>query len=272
MALTGYLTASLSQPLTGSFTASSSDCLSLQKQFFVQEATRSVVSIQDIEILNPKAEKGSAAYEDFKLEGTGSGFIWDQLGHIVTNYHVVAKLATDFSRHQRSNVSLLANDGTISVYEAELLGVDPSHDLAVLKIDAAKSCLQPLPIGTSLDLRVGQNCYAIGNPYGLEHTLTSGVISGLGREIPSPLGKPILGAIQTDASINAGNSGGPLLDSFGRVIGVSTATFTRQGTGVSSGVNFALPIDLVRGLIPYLIVYGTISSPRPQENPTFKGI
>lgn len=114
-----------------------------------------------------------------------------------------------------------------------------------------------MTIGTSRELRVGQSCFAIGNPYGYENTLTTGVISGLGREIPSPNGKAIRGAIQTDAAINAGNSGGPLIDSYGHVIGVNTATFTRKGTGMSSGVNFAIPIDIVVRVVPYLIVYGT---------------
>lgn len=132
--------------------------------------------------------------------------------------------------------------------------------ILLFEIDAPEDRLTPIPVGTSEDIRVGQNCFAIGNPYGFEHTLTTGVVSGLGREIPSPAGLPIPGAIQTDAAINAGNSGGPLLDSFGRIIGVNTATFTRAGSGMSSGVNFAISIDTVRMLVPRLIVYGTVSS------------
>ncbi|XP_024388689.1 protease Do-like 5, chloroplastic isoform X3 [Physcomitrium patens] len=206
----------------------------------------------------------------------------------VTNYHVVAKLAMDSSGWQKVQVSVLGGDGKITVHDASLIGIDSSHDLAVLKIDptvkpatcvlytnlcrtnreaillfeidAPEDRLTPIPVGTSEDIRVGQNCFAIGNPYGFEHTLTTGVVSGLGREIPSPAGLPIPGAIQTDAAINAGNSGGPLLDSFGRIIGVNTATFTRAGSGMSSGVNFAISIDTVRMLVPRLIVYGTVSS------------
>ncbi|KAF2305455.1 hypothetical protein GH714_005483 [Hevea brasiliensis] len=131
-----------------------------------------------------------------------------------------------------------------------------------LQVDVEGHELKPAVLGTSRDLRVGQNCFAIGNPYGYENTLTTGVVSGLGREIPSPNGRAIRGAIQTDAAINAGNSGGPLINSYGHVIGVNTATFTRKGTGVSSGVNFAIPIDTVVRTVPYLIVYGTPYSDR----------
>lgn len=143
-----------------------------------------------------------------------------------------------------------------------MVGCDPAYDLAVLKVDVEGFELKPVVLGTSHDLRVGQSCFAIGNPYGFEDTLTTGVVSGLGREIPSPNGRAIRGAIQTDAAINSGNSGGPLMNSFGHVIGVNTATFTRKGTGLSSGVNFAIPIDTVVRTVPYLIVYGTPYSNR----------
>jgi len=217
------------------------------------------VSVQNVEAEVSKVamKQTVVGEEDVKVEGIGSGFIWDKFGHIVTNYHVVAKLAMDPSGRQKAQVSVLGSDGKITVHEARLIGLDPTRDLAVLKIDVLENRLVPIPVGTSDNLRVGQNCYAIGNPYGFQHTLTTGVISGLGREIPSPSGKPIPGAIQTDAPINAGNSGGPLLDSFGRIIGVNTATFTRAGTGMSSGVNFAVPIDVVRLVVPRLIVFGT---------------
>lgn len=140
---------------------------------------------------------------------------------------------------------------------AKIVGFDPAYDLAVLKVDVDRSGLKPVILGTSRDLHVGQSCFAIGSPYGYEDTLTTGVVSGLGREIPSPNGQAIRGAIQTDAAINSGNSGGPLIDSYGHVIGVNTATFTRKGSGVSSGVNFAIPIDTVVRTVPSLIVYGT---------------
>lgn len=231
-----------------------------------QETSPSVVFIQDLEILsNPKKGSSQVASdedENTRVEGTGSGFLWDNDGHIVTNYHVISKLAIDTRGLQRCKVFLVDTDGNTISKEGKLIGFDPAYDLAVLKVDVDGKKLKPALIGTSRDLRVGQSCFAIGNPFGYEHTLTTGVVSGLGREIPSPNGRSIRGAIQTDAAINAGNSGGPLIDSYGHVIGVNTATFTRKGTGVSSGVNFAIPIDTVVQSVPYLIVYGTLSNSR----------
>ncbi|XWS12345.1 hypothetical protein CRYUN_Cryun37aG0081800 [Craigia yunnanensis] len=231
-----------------------------------QETSPSVVFIKDLELAKlPKRsskEDTLAEDEDAKVEGTGSGFIWDKFGHIVTNYHVIDKLATDQSGLQRCKVFLVDARGASFYKEGKIVGIDPAYDLAVLKVDIEGYELKPVVLGTSRDLRVGQSCFAIGNPFGYENTLTTGVVSGLGREIPSPNGKAIRGAIQTDAAINAGNSGGPLIDSYGHVIGVNTATFTRKGTGVSSGVNFAIPIDTVVRTVPYLIVYGTPYSDR----------
>ncbi|KAI3455993.1 hypothetical protein Pfo_012656 [Paulownia fortunei] len=225
-----------------------------------QETSSSVVFIKDLELTkipNSTSENGIAEDENAKVEGTGSGFIWDKFGHIVTNYHVVSKLATDRSGLQRCKISLVDSGGNNITREGNIVGFDPDYDLAVLKVDAVGNELKPVTIGTSRELQVGQSCFAIGNPYGYENTLTTGVISGLGREIPSPNGRAIRGAIQTDAAINAGNSGGPLIDSYGHVIGVNTATFTRKGSGISSGVNFAIPIDTAVRIVPYLIVYGT---------------
>lgn len=225
-----------------------------------QETSPSVVYIEVLELLNNSSNSKDTLLADgsnAKLEGTGSGFLWDKFGHIVTNYHVVAKLATDKSGLQCCKVTVIDVQGNKISTEAEIIGFDPTYDLAVLKFNSQGRELKPALLGTSRDLHVGQNCFAIGNPYGYENTLTTGVVSGLGREIPSPNGQAIRGAIQTDAAINAGNSGGPLIDSFGHVIGVNTATFTRKGTGMSSGVNFAIPIDTVLRTIPSLIVYGT---------------
>ncbi|RDX66217.1 Protease Do-like 5, chloroplastic, partial [Mucuna pruriens] len=258
-----------------------------------QETSSSVVFIKDLELTKvPKSSSKGVMLnedEDAKVEGTGSGFIWDKFGHIVTNYHVVAKLATDTSglQHGRNvilvfpyfpsfsftsiylgsnsiahsysclQVFLVDAKGNGFYREGKIIGFDPAYDLAVLKVDVDGHEIKPVVLGQSNNLRVGQSCFAIGNPYGYENTLTTGVVSGLGREIPSPNGGAIRGAIQTDAAINAGNSGGPLIDSYGHVIGVNTATFTRKGTGVSSGVNFAIPIDTVIKTVPYLIVYGT---------------
>ncbi|XP_065877004.1 protease Do-like 5, chloroplastic [Euphorbia lathyris] len=234
--------------------------------YLFQLTSPSVVFIKDLELAkSPKNSSNNTTPngdESARVEGTGSGFIWDKFGHIVTNYHVVAKLATDKSGLQRCEVTLVDSEGNSLNREGKIIGVDPAYDLAVLKVEVDGHELKPAGVGTSRNLRVGQSCFAIGNPYGYENTLTTGVISGLGREIPSPNGRAIKGAIQTDAAINAGNSGGPLIDSYGHVIGVNTATFTRKGTGVSSGVNFAIPIDSVLRTVPYLIVYGTPYSDR----------
>ena len=177
--------------------------------------------------------------------GSGSGFVWNGDGHIVTNYHVI-------SGAEVANVTLA--DGT--TWPARLVGREPSNDLAVLKIDAPANQLVPIPIGESGDLQVGQTVFAIGNPFSLDQTLTTGVISGLGREIPSGGRAPISDVIQTDAAINPGNSGGPLLDSAGRLIGVNTAIFSPSGA--YAGVGFAIPVDTVNRVIPELIAGRTI--------------
>lgn len=181
-------------------------------------------------------------------EGTGTGFVWDSRGHIVTNFHVI-KAA------EGALVSL--NDN--STWEAVLVGYAADKDLAVLKIDAPSEKLAPIPLGTSGNLQVGQKTFAIGNPFGLDQTLTTGVISGLGREIPSHGGRTIEGVIQTDAAINPGNSGGPLLDSAGLMIGVNTAIYSTSGS--YSGIGFAVPVDTVNHYVPQLIEHGKIVRP-----------
>jgi S1-C subfamily serine protease len=172
--------------------------------------------------------------------GTGSGFVWDRQGRIVTNYHVIQGAAS-------AQVTLSDN----SDWNARLVGSFPDRDLAVLVIDAPRDRLHPIPIGTSHDLLVGQKVFAIGNPFGLDQTLTTGTISALGREIESPGGQSIGDVIQTDAAINPGNSGGPLLDSAGRLIGVNTAI--QSPSGASAGIGFAIPVDEVNRVIPELI-------------------
>jgi S1-C subfamily serine protease len=181
-------------------------------------------------------------------EGTGSGFVWDEGGNIVTNFHVI----------QTADVAqvTLADQ---SSWKARVVGVAPDKDLAVLKIDAPKGKLRPIPIGSSNDLQAGQKVFAIGNPFGLDQTLTTGIISALGREIESVTRRPIQGAIQTDAAINPGNSGGPLLDSAGRLIGVNTAIFSPSGA--SAGIGFAIPVDTVNRVVPELIRYGKLIRP-----------
>lgn len=178
-------------------------------------------------------------------QGTGSGFIWSEDGHVVTNFHVVQNA-------QAAKVLLSDN----SSWDGELVGVSPDHDLAVLKISAPRAKLRPILIGTSADLQVGQKVFAIGNPFGLDQTLTTGVISGLGREIESVTKRPIQGVIQTDAAINPGNSGGPLLDSAGRLIGINTAIYSPSGA--YAGIGFAVPVDSVNLTVPDLIKTGRV--------------
>ena len=180
--------------------------------------------------------------------GNGSGFIWDREGHIVTNYHVIEKA-------DRAQVTL--SDQT--TWDAELIGIEPNKDLAILKIKAPDTKLKPIPIASSHDLRVGQSVFAIGNPFGLDQTLTTGVISALGREIQSIGGRPIRGVIQTDAAINPGNSGGPLLDSNGRLIGVNTMIYSPSGA--SAGIGFSIPADEVNWVVPDIIQYGEVRRP-----------
>jgi len=180
--------------------------------------------------------------------GTGSGIVWDQQGHIVTNFHVIEGA-------DRAQVTLSDN----SSWDATLVGSAPEQDLVVLQIGCPSSQLHPIPIGTSHDLEVGQKVFAIGNPFGLDRTLTTGVISGLGRQIRSQTGQPIEDVIQTDAAINPGNSGGPLLDSAGRLVGVNTAIYSPSG--VYAGVGFAVPVDTVNQIIPELIAHGKVVRP-----------
>ena len=180
--------------------------------------------------------------------GSGSGFIWDDRGHVVTNNHVVAGA---------SGANVRLSDGRDVA--ASLVGVSPAHDLAVIRIDMSNPPL-PLPIGTSADLRVGQNTFAIGNPFGLDWTLTTGIVSALDRSLPTEDGRSLIEhLIQTDAAINPGNSGGPLLDSAGRLIGVNTLIFSPSGG--SAGVGFAVPVDTVNRVVPQLITTGKYVRP-----------
>lgn len=180
--------------------------------------------------------------------GTGSGFVWDEDGSIVTNYHVIK---------DASKITVTLADMT--TWDATIVGVARNKDLAVLKINAPSRVLAPIKVGTSYDLKVGQNVYAIGNPFGLDQTLTTGIISALGREIKSLTGVPIKDVIQTDAAINPGNSGGPLLDSSGRLIGVNTMIYSPSGA--SAGIGFSIPVDEVNWVVSDIIQYGEIRRP-----------
>lgn len=180
--------------------------------------------------------------------GTGSGFIWDSDGHIVTNYHVIKGA-------DEAQITLWDQ----STWDAKLVGVEPDKDLAVLKIKAPDDRLKPIKIGESKNLLVGQKAFAIGNPFGFDQTLTTGVISALGREIESVTRRPITGVIQTNAAINPGNSGGPLLDSAYRLIGINTAIYSP--TGSYAGIGFAVPVDTINRIVPQLIEYGKVTKP-----------
>jgi len=232
--------------------------------------------------------------------GAGSGFIWDDKGHIITNYHVIrnanyAQVAiltknsvdTEKSSSKSSSKkklrrksigmdtseelipytsmrSIANKDPSITkynrnVFKARVVGIDPSKDIAVLKVDAPVYDLHPIEIGRSDNLKVGQTGMAIGNPFGLDHSLTVGVISGLGREVKSPIGRPITNVIQTDAAVNPGNSGGPLLNGSGKLIGMNTAIYSTSGS--SSGIGFAIPVDSVKYIVETLIRDGKIIRP-----------
>ncbi|MER0204455.1 MAG: PDZ domain-containing protein [Nitrosomonas sp.] len=180
--------------------------------------------------------------------GTGSGFIWDDSGHIITNLHVVKGA---------SEATVRLADGRD--YKASLVGASPAHDIAVLKIGIGFQRPAPVPIGTSNDLKVGQKVFAIGNPFGLDWTLTTGIVSALDRSLPGGDGRTIDNLIQTDAAINPGNSGGPLLDSAGRLIGINTAIYSPSGA--SAGIGFAVPVDTVNRVVPQIISRGKYIRP-----------
>jgi S1-C subfamily serine protease len=209
-----------------------------------REASPSVVFITSIEL-----RREIFSMNVFEIpQGAGSGFIWNEEGHLVTNYHVI--------RNASAVEVTLADQST---WPAKFVGAEPDKDLAVLKIDAPASRLRPIPVGTSSDLLVGQSVFAIGNPFGFDQTLTTGLVSALGRDIPSMTGRPIRDMIQTDAAINPGNSGGPLLDSAGRLIGVNTQIASPSGG--SSGIGFAVPVDIVNRVVPQLIKHGKVIRP-----------
>jgi 2-alkenal reductase len=181
-------------------------------------------------------------------QGAGSGFLWDRHGHVVTNFHVIRGA-------QRIQVRLDSGEAIRATY----VGGSPDHDLAVIRLRSTPQSIRPIPVGTSKDLAVGQAVFAIGNPFGLARTLTTGVISALDRRLPTAAGREVMGVIQTDAAINPGNSGGPLIDSAGRLIGVNTAIIS--GSGSSAGIGFAVPVDVVNRVVPKLITSGKV--PRP---------
>jgi len=198
--------------------------------------------------ITTRARGARRGYPSSGPSGAGSGFVWDAEGHIVTNFHVIA---------EASEATVTLSDGT--EWPARLVGAAPDADLAVLKIHVPSEKLAPIAVGQSKSLKVGQFVIAIGNPFGLDQTLTTGVISALDREMESISGRKIYGVVQTDAAINPGNSGGPLIDSQGRLIGVNTAI--RSPSGSSAGIGFAVPVDTVSRVVPQLIAHGRVARP-----------
>lgn len=209
-----------------------------------RKATPSTVNVSNIKLAR------NSFYGDVEVpQGAGSGWVWDDKGHIVTNYHVV--------HGGNSFVVTFYNDS--KQYKANLVGTAPEKDIAVLKLQEMPKKLVPISVGGSKELQVGQSTFAIGSPFGLDHTLTTGVVSALGRQIEGFGGVKINDMIQTDAAINMGNSGGPLLNSFGELIGMNTMIFST--TGSSAGLGFAVPIDTIKVIVPQIVQHGRVIRP-----------
>jgi 2-alkenal reductase len=210
-----------------------------------QRVSPSVVHV----FAQPAGGRGLTDPEEGGGVQTGTGFVWDEAGHVVTNNHVVQGAGGPIAVR-------LASGETVP---ASVVGTAPNYDLAVLRLGRTRSPPPPIAVGTSHDLKVGQSAFAIGNPFGLDQTLTTGVVSALQRRLPTSEGREIADVIQTDAAINPGNSGGPLLDSAGRLIGVNTAIFSPSGA--SAGIGFSIPVDVVNRVVPQLIANGRMPTP-----------
>ncbi|HEK86343.1 MAG TPA: trypsin-like serine protease [Candidatus Aminicenantes bacterium] len=210
----------------------------------VKKTQNSVVFITNIQLVRDFF----SWTEEAVPRGSGSGFVWDDQGHIITNYHVIEE-------GDRFNVTLPNQEER----SAKLIGKEPNRDIAVLKVEGSLKGLYPVKIGSSSNLLVGQKVIAIGNPFGFDHTVTTGIVSALGRSMPGVGGVTIRDMIQTDASINPGNSGGPLLNSSGELIGMNTMIISPSGA--SSGVGFAIPVDIIKKIVPQLIKYGRVIRP-----------
>ena len=224
----------------------SADLLSVETKTI--EIYRKVVP-STVNVSNIKLARNFLYGEVEVPQGAGSGFVWDEQGHIVTNYHVV----------QGGNAFVVTFYNDPKQYKATIVGTAPEKDIAVLKLSERPPKLTPIPVGTSKDLQVGQYSFAIGSPFGLDYTLTTGVISALGRKIDGIGGVKINNMIQTDAAINMGNSGGPLLDSSASLIGMNTVIFSTSGS--SAGLGFAVPVDTINTIVPQLIKHGKLIRP-----------
>ncbi len=211
-----------------------------------KQGVKSVVNVSNVKYARTSWFSPTVSEIPF---GVGSGFIWDNKGHIVTNYHVIME----------GDSFLISFHGDKKQYKAELVGAEPKQDIAVLKLKELPKEIFPIKVGRSNDLMVGQKTLAIGNPFGLDHTITQGIVSALDRKIPGIGDVTIHGMIQTDSSINPGNSGGPLLDSTGELIGMNTIIYSKSGS--SSGVGFAVPVDSIKRIVPQLIKHGKVIRP-----------
>lgn len=240
--------------LTFTFTCKAVYPLSVQKNFtnnekntikVFQESVHSVVHVSTIQ----RAKVWNYGTVEVP-SGSGSGFVWDKNGHIITNYHVVA------GRNASYNITFHKDRNQ---YKAKVIGVEPKLDIAILKLENIPKSITPIQIGSSKKLLVGQKAIAIGNPFGLDSTLTTGIVSALERKIEGVGGVKIHGMIQTDASINPGNSGGPLLNSSGQLIGMNTIIYSKSGS--SSGIGFAVPADSISRVVPQLIKFGKVIRP-----------
>jgi S1-C subfamily serine protease len=233
------------------------DAIEQQRIRVFKDISPSVANVDTLRILR----RGYAGMSERAI-GTGSGFVWDTQGRIVTNFHVVRdtlEVGDDGTVGIRASATVRVTLATGSSWNARLVGVAPDNDLSVLQIDAPADQLKPIPVGSSGDLEVGQTVYAIGNPFGERLTFTHGIVSALDREIQSVTDRPITGVIQTDASLNPGNSGGPLLDKDGRLIGVNTAITSPSGGNV--GIGYAIPVDTVNRVVTELIRTGRAPTP-----------
>ncbi|HEY7242696.1 MAG TPA: trypsin-like peptidase domain-containing protein [Xanthobacteraceae bacterium] len=245
----------IAQPYLDRFLYSASTPRAIEPRGTLSELERS--TIQLFEKVSPSVVQvvgTTGAVEPSQMTGgevpaqTGTGFVWDRAGHIVTNNHVV-----------EGTNRLVVRLASGQVVPAQIVGTAPNYDIGVLRVEETRDLPPPVSIGSSSDLKVGQSVFAIGNPFGLDQSLTTGIISALKRHLPTSNGREIANVIQTDAAINPGNSGGPLLDSAGRVIGVNTAILSPSGT--SAGIGFAIPIDIVNRVVPEIISKGYVPTP-----------
>jgi 2-alkenal reductase len=250
------LVAVLAQPYFNEYLYSATTARAIEARGNLSDAERSTIQIfkatapSVVQVVGRSGSTQQMTAEGEETVGvqTGTGFIWDEAGHIVTNNHVV-----------QGTAEIVVRLSTGDVVPAEVLGTAPNYDLAVIRLRNPRQLAKPIAIGSSDDLQVGQAAFAIGNPYGLDQSLTSGIISALKRRLPTSGGREIANVIQTDAAINPGNSGGPLLDSAGRLIGVTTAILSPSGT--NAGIGFAIPIAVVNRIVPELIRSGHVPTP-----------